>query len=98
MPPRGISTRMKPMQLQTVNKLRVKRPNKSEPNPCTAVMSSVLTCWASSRFSVEGCFQVEQQLRACVDAKSTKTTHKSTINYHLMRMFPKMSGPRKPRQ
>ncbi|KAK2797058.1 hypothetical protein FQN51_008830 [Onygenales sp. PD_10] len=66
MPPKGASTRVKPVRLQTIPKLRIKSPNTHQPNPCLAVMTSVLNPKA-----------------------------KSTVNYHLMRMFPKISGPRK---
>lgn len=100
--------------LPPLPKLRVRRPNKPETNPCLGVMSSVLGrynwkcsgrvvvgmhtlgvecattmghhldrqgrykrnctnlrltgCWASSGYSVQGCAQLEQKLRQCMDA------------------------------
>ncbi|KAL1957416.1 hypothetical protein VTO42DRAFT_5984 [Malbranchea cinnamomea] len=95
MPPRGASTRLKPMRLQTIDNLRIKRPNKNEPNPCITALSAVLNCWASAAGKSGGCAGLEQQLRNCVDGAKHRKTKKSTINYHLMRMFPKISGPRK---
>ncbi|PGH16979.1 hypothetical protein AJ79_01363 [Helicocarpus griseus UAMH5409] len=67
MPPKGASTRMKPLHLQTIQKLRVKSPNTHQPNPCLAVMTSVLSCWASNRSGAAGCFSLEQSLKACMD-------------------------------
>ncbi|EEH43033.1 mitochondrial 37S ribosomal protein YmS-T [Paracoccidioides brasiliensis Pb18] len=92
MPKKGAPTRMKPLRLQTIQKLRVKSPNTHQANPCLAVMTS---CWASSRSGSGGCFSLEQQLKACMDTNKSQRAGKSTINYHLMRMFPKISGPRK---
>lgn len=54
--------------LPPLPKLRVRRPNKPETNPCLGVMASVLGCWASSGYSVQGCAQFEQKLRQCMDA------------------------------
>ena len=42
MPPRGGSTAITPTRLPPLPKLRVRRPNKFEDNPCMSVMSSVL--------------------------------------------------------
>ncbi|KAG5294628.1 mitochondrial 37S ribosomal protein YmS-T [Histoplasma ohiense] len=95
MPPKGAPTRIKPLHLQTIQKLRVKSPNTHQANPCLAAMTSVLSCWASNRSATSGCFALEQQLRTCMDNGKPQRKGKSTINYHLMRMFPKISGPRK---
>ncbi|TQB77346.1 hypothetical protein MPDQ_002983 [Monascus purpureus] len=108
MPAKGAPTRLNPIRLQTIPHLRVRRPNVQERNPCVVVMSSVLSCWASSGYTAEGCAALEQQLRQCMDApfqpanelpffeiQKPKTTKKNTINYHLMRMFPKVVGPQK---
>jgi hypothetical protein len=54
--------------LPPLPKLRVRRPNKPETNPCLGVMASVLGCWASSGYSVQGCAQFEQKLRQCMDS------------------------------
>ncbi|RAH49043.1 mitochondrial 37S ribosomal protein mS37 [Aspergillus aculeatinus CBS 121060] len=89
------STRLTPIRLQTINHLRVRRPNKNEPNGCVNVMSAMLSCWASAGGSVEGCAALEQQLRQCMDAPKPKRQGRSTINYHLMRMFPNVRGPQK---
>ncbi|KKZ63567.1 hypothetical protein EMCG_02104 [[Emmonsia] crescens] len=43
MPPKGAATRIKPLHLQTIQKLRVKSPNTHQANPCLAVMTSVLS-------------------------------------------------------
>lgn len=42
MPPKP-STRMTPIRLQTIDHLRVRRPNQTEKNPCETVMSSMLS-------------------------------------------------------
>ncbi|RAL17244.1 mitochondrial 37S ribosomal protein mS37 [Aspergillus homomorphus CBS 101889] len=94
MPPKA-STRLTPVRLQTINHLRVRRPNKHQGNPCVAIMSSMLSCWASAGATMEGCGALEQQLRACMDAPKPKAQGRSTINYHLMRMFPNVRGPQK---
>lgn len=43
MPPKGAPTRIKPLHLQTIQKLRVKSPNTHQANPCLAAMTSVLS-------------------------------------------------------
>ncbi|KAF2493250.1 hypothetical protein BU16DRAFT_465031 [Lophium mytilinum] len=79
--------------LPPLPKLRVRRPNKPEVNPCLGVMTSVLGCWASSGYSVQGCAQLEQKLRACMDAPRPAKGKDNMINYHLSRMYPKIKGP-----
>ncbi|KAF2733454.1 mitochondrial ribosomal protein 10 [Polyplosphaeria fusca] len=81
--------------LPPMPKLRVRRPNKPETNPCMGVMSSVLGCWASSGYSIQGCAQLEQKLRHCMDSPRPASNAKNNINYHLSRMYPKMKGPHK---
>ncbi|KAF2754727.1 mitochondrial ribosomal protein 10 [Pseudovirgaria hyperparasitica] len=81
--------------LPPLNKLRVKKPDREVVNPCISVMSSVLGCWASSGHGIAGCAQVEQQLRACMDAPPGKAPKKNNINWHLSRMYPKIKGPHK---
>ncbi|KAI9792854.1 MAG: hypothetical protein M1833_001013 [Piccolia ochrophora] len=83
------------MRLPPLPKLRVKRPNKTDANPCLGIMSSVLTCWASSGYSISGCAQIEQQLRICMDAPKPPKQRKNTINYHLARLYPQLIGPHK---
>ncbi|EAW08311.1 mitochondrial 37S ribosomal protein mS37 [Aspergillus clavatus NRRL 1] len=102
MPPKGVSTRLNAVRLQTIPHLRVRRPNQHEQNSCVTVMSSMLSCWASSGYAAEGCAALEQQLRQCMDAprifsimQKPKGDKKNTINYHLMRMYPKVVGPQK---
>ncbi|GAB1192101.1 hypothetical protein BDV32DRAFT_120847 [Aspergillus pseudonomiae] len=95
MPPKGATTRLNPVRLQTIPHLRVRRPNQHEQNPCVTVMSSMLSCWASAGYTAEGCAALEQQLRQCMDAPKPKSNKKNTINYHLMRMYPKVVGPKK---
>jgi hypothetical protein len=43
MPPKGVTTRLNPVRLQTIPHLRVRRPNQHEQNPCVTVMSSMLS-------------------------------------------------------
>ncbi|KXG53605.1 Ribosomal protein MRP10, mitochondrial [Penicillium griseofulvum] len=117
MAPKGsLSTRLNPMRLNTINHLRVRRPNQNEQNPCVVVMSSMLNveylesrncewftdnialqtdCWASAGYGAEGCAALEAQLRKCMDAPKSREQKKNTVNYHLMRMYPKVVGPRK---
>jgi hypothetical protein len=50
MAPKGsLSTRLNPMRLNTINHLRVRRPNQNEQNPCVVVMSSMLSMFAPYR-------------------------------------------------
>ena len=56
-------------RLPPLPKLRVRRPNQAEANPCIGVLSSVLGCWASQGYTAQGCAALEQSLRACMDAK-----------------------------
>lgn len=44
MAPKGsVSTRLNPLRLNTINHLRVRRPNQHEQNPCVTIMSSMLS-------------------------------------------------------
>ncbi|KAG9249233.1 hypothetical protein BJ878DRAFT_485328 [Calycina marina] len=95
MAPKGASTKLVPMRLPPLSKLKVRRPNAGEVNPCLAIMSSVLTCWASAGYNVAGCQAIEMQLRQCMDAPKQPARPKNTINYHLSRMYPNLVGPRK---
>ncbi|RDW64965.1 hypothetical protein BP6252_10616 [Coleophoma cylindrospora] len=79
MPPKGASTKVTPMRLPPLHKLRVRRPNSSDPNPCLAIMTSVLTCWASAGYNIAGCASVETQLRACMDEKRRTATNGTPI-------------------
>ena len=42
MPPKGGSTKLAPPRLPPLPKLRVRRPNAPQPNPCVGIMTSVL--------------------------------------------------------
>ncbi|KAG4431813.1 hypothetical protein DL95DRAFT_434876 [Leptodontidium sp. 2 PMI_412] len=91
----SVSTALQPMRLPPLPKLRVRRPNQADANPCLTLMSSVLTCWASSGYTAAGCQAFETQLRACMDTPRPKSQKKNTINHHLSRMYPNIVGPRK---
>jgi hypothetical protein len=41
----NVSTRLNPLRLNTINHLRVRRPNQHEQNPCVTVMSSMLSTY-----------------------------------------------------
>ncbi|KAI6831385.1 hypothetical protein KC333_g6832 [Hortaea werneckii] len=82
-------------KLPPLPKLRVRKPDRADANPCIGVMSSVLGCWASQGYSAQGCAMLEQQLRACMDARKPQETKKSNINYHLSRFYPQIIGPHK---
>lgn len=44
MAPKGsVSTRLNPLRLNTINHLRVRRPNQYDQNPCVTIMSSMLS-------------------------------------------------------
>ena len=43
MPPKGATTKLQPMRLPPLPKLRVRRPNQGEGNPCLLLMNSVLS-------------------------------------------------------
>ncbi|KAI7493354.1 hypothetical protein KC357_g1010 [Hortaea werneckii] len=82
-------------KLPPLPKLRVRKPDRADANPCIGVMSSVLGCWASQGYSAQGCAMLEQQLRACMDARKPQETKKSNINYHLSRFYPQIVGAHK---
>ncbi|EXJ95031.1 hypothetical protein A1O1_00149 [Capronia coronata CBS 617.96] len=94
MPPKGASTAVNPIRLQTVSRLKIRNPDKQEPNPCLGPMSAMLNCWAAGAAS-GGCGHLEKALRDCMDAPSPPPKAKSTINYHLGRLYPNISGPKK---
>ncbi|KAL8851682.1 MAG: hypothetical protein Q9221_003413 [Calogaya cf. arnoldii] len=82
-------------RLPPLQKLRVRRPNEAQANPCVGIMTSMLGCWASSGYSAPGCMALEQSLRACMDQPKPPEQKKNTINYHLMRLYPNIRGPKK---
>ncbi|KAK0736058.1 hypothetical protein B0T21DRAFT_383708 [Apiosordaria backusii] len=79
-----------PIRLPPLQKLRVRNPNKREPNPCLTIMSSVLACWASAGHTGRACNTVEDALRACMDAPKPPPKPSNTINYHLQRLSSKL--------
>ncbi|CCC06540.1 hypothetical protein SMAC4_07449 [Sordaria macrospora] len=86
----------KPIRLPPLKKLKVRQPNKAEENPCIAVMSSVLACWASAGYNSAGCATVENALRACMDTPKPAPKASNTINYHLQRFHERLTqGKRK---
>ncbi|RMY48967.1 hypothetical protein D0865_07777 [Hortaea werneckii] len=88
-------------KLPPLPKLRVRKPDRADANPCIGVMSSVLGMATRSangeagRMCAQGCAMLEQQLRACMDARKPQETKKSNINYHLSRFYPQIIGPHK---
>ncbi|KAI4259252.1 MAG: hypothetical protein L6R42_004659 [Xanthoria sp. 1 TBL-2021] len=93
MPPK--TTKAAAPRLPPLQKLRVRRPNQAQANPCVGIMTSMLGCWASSGYSAKGCMALEQSLRACMDQAKPKDQKKNTINYHLMRLYPNIRGAKK---
>ncbi|KAK4107430.1 mitochondrial ribosomal protein 10 [Canariomyces notabilis] len=83
-------TNKNPIRLPPLRTLRVRHPNRPEPNPCLRFMSSVLACWASAGHQGRGCSTVEQALRACMDAPPPPKKPGNTINYHLARFSKKL--------
>jgi hypothetical protein len=55
-------------RLPPLPRLKIKRPNQAQENPCLGIMTSMLGCWASSGQGAVGCAALEQQLRSCMDA------------------------------
>ncbi|KAI9800637.1 MAG: hypothetical protein M1825_003959 [Sarcosagium campestre] len=83
------------IRLPPLRKLKVRRPDSTAVNPCVAIMSSVLTCWASAGHTTAGCAEIENQLRRCMDGPANLSQKKNSINYHLSRLYPKIIGPHK---
>ncbi|KAI6710016.1 mitochondrial 37S ribosomal protein YmS-T, partial [Diplocarpon mali] len=68
MPPKGSSTALQPMRLPPLPKLRVRRPNQAEANPCLAIMSSMLSTlnyFLPSSWERIGCMLGFIRLRSC---------------------------------
>ncbi|CAG9936774.1 hypothetical protein V2G26_006242 [Clonostachys chloroleuca] len=76
----------KAIRLPPLKTLRVHNPQRVPENPCIAVMSTVLACWASAGYNAAGCLAVENQLRSCMDGAKPPGSKPNTINYHLTRM------------
>ncbi|KJZ79713.1 hypothetical protein HIM_01182 [Hirsutella minnesotensis 3608] len=87
--------RHKPIRLPPLDVLRVKDPKRKTENPCIAIMSTVLACWASAGYNAAGCSAVENQLRQCMDGPPVAPPTTKTINYHLGRMKQHVLSPRK---
>ncbi|KAI8634424.1 37S ribosomal protein Mrp10 [Xylariaceae sp. FL1651] len=90
-----MSATSKPMRLPPLKTLRVRNPNGRSERPCMAIMSSVLSCWASAGYSTAGCAQVEQALRLCMDTPRPAPSRKSEVNYHLGRFKDRLTYPEK---
>lgn len=98
MPPKGVSTAVNPIRLQSVSRLKIRHPDKQETNPCIGPMTAMLSCWASSSNaggSSAGCANLEKALRECMDKPKNVSGHKSNINYHLGRLYPQVAGPKR---
>ena len=63
--------------------------------PNTHFSNTHTDCWGSNSQSAGGCAHLEAALRECMDAPRAAKTSKSSINYHLGRLFPQIRGPRK---
>ncbi|QPG98487.1 hypothetical protein C2857_007658 [Epichloe festucae Fl1] len=87
----------KPIRLPPLKTLRVRNPKRQPENPCIAIMSSVLACWASAGYNASGCAAVETQLRMCMDGPAPAPAPANTINYHLSRMQKHVTSSRKQR-
>ncbi|KAG5916239.1 hypothetical protein E4U61_003848 [Claviceps capensis] len=85
----------KPIRLPPLKVLRVKNPKTQVENPCIAIMSNVLACWASAGQNSAGCAHIETQLRKCMDGPKPPPPPPSTINYHLGRMKKHVLSPAK---
>ncbi|KAG5978292.1 hypothetical protein E4U55_006294 [Claviceps digitariae] len=85
----------KPIRLPPLKTLRVHNPKRQPENPCIAIMSSVLACWASAGYNSAGCAAIETQLRRCMDEPAPPPAAANTINYHLTRMQKHVLSPRK---
>ncbi|KAI1281521.1 37S ribosomal protein Mrp10 [Xylaria sp. FL0933] len=86
-----MSAAQKPIRLPPLKTLRVRNPNGKPERPCVAIMSSVLSCWASAGYSTAGCAQIEHALRACMDGPRPPPPRKSEVNYHLSRFKDKLT-------
>ncbi|KAM0716470.1 hypothetical protein Q7P37_007915 [Cladosporium fusiforme] len=81
--------------LPPLPKLRIRKPDQTNENPCLGVMSTVLGCWASSGHTAQGCAQLEQALRTCMDAK-VKQQESYLLPGHATYHFPQR--PSKPQK
>ncbi|KAI8947369.1 37S ribosomal protein Mrp10 [Xylaria longipes] len=86
-----MSAAQKPIRLPPLKTLRVRAPNGKPERACVAIMSSVLSCWASAGYTTAGCAQVEHALRACMDGPPPPPPRKSEVNYHLSRFKDKLT-------
>ena len=72
--PQAMARAVSNPRLPPLPRLRVRRPNQGEANPCIGLLSSVLGCWASQGYTAQGCAALEQQLRVCMDAKVSESS------------------------
>ncbi|KAK6344163.1 hypothetical protein TWF696_007805 [Orbilia brochopaga] len=82
--------------LPPLPRFRLRSSRKQQQQPCAIVMASVLSCWASQGHAAQGCEAFEQALRTCMDTSKRMEPKRSTINYHMARLYPKIAGPQKP--
>ncbi|KAI1438946.1 37S ribosomal protein Mrp10 [Xylaria sp. CBS 124048] len=90
-----MSGAQKPIRLPPLKVLRVRNPNGKPERPCMAIMTSVLSCWASAGYNTAGCAAIEQALRACMDGPRPPTERRSEVNYHLNRFKDKVTYPQR---
>ncbi|KAM0701666.1 hypothetical protein Q7P35_010575 [Cladosporium inversicolor] len=82
-------------KLPPLPKLRVRKPDQANANPCLGVMTTMLGCWASSGHTAQGCAALEQSLRDCMAVNRPKDNNKNKINQTLSRLYPLIKGPHK---
>ena len=78
--PQALAKAVSNPRLPPLPRLRVRRPNQGEANPCIGLLSTVLGCWASQGYTAQGCAALEQQLRVCMDAKVRLALHHWTTH------------------
>ncbi|GMM36604.1 mitochondrial 37S ribosomal protein YmS-T [Saccharomycopsis crataegensis] len=83
----------KPIRLQNLPKLKVKKPVlQKQTNSCIVIMSSLLNCWSSNGEGNATCLTFEKDLKTCMNERKFEKDKVSSINYHASRLYPRISG------
>lgn len=85
----------KPMKLGTLPVLRVKNTQMKTVQPCVLMMSQLLNCWASNGELASVCKAIQVEYLKCVDAPVSKQKTMNNINYHALRLLPKLTNQKR---
>lgn len=102
MAPKGAPTTINPIRLQTVTRLKIKRPDKQEPNPCLGPMSAMLSLSpiaspSELHLSFHFCVRLPSHSQAAGHPPATVSLAAQASNKHFANAWMRPKPPQNPR-